>query len=96
VINGKVFLATIAGEVMCLSAATCERPWSVKLGGPMLFQPAVSAGRVYVATYAGSLFCLEIGDPDDQVADAGRRPGPQRQAGVTGAGRGPADGAGVV
>jgi outer membrane protein assembly factor BamB len=65
VVNDKVFLATLTGEVLCLSAATGERLWAAKLGEPVLFQPAVSGGRVYVATHTGSLFCLETGDPAD-------------------------------
>jgi hypothetical protein len=37
----------------------------VRLGEPVVFQPAVARGRVYAATHAGNLFCLETGDPDD-------------------------------
>jgi hypothetical protein len=37
----------------------------VRLGEPILFQPAVACGRVYAATHAGSLYCLETGDPKD-------------------------------
>ncbi len=65
VVNGKVFLGTLDGEVCCLSAWTGERIWSVRVGEPVLFQPAVARGRVYAATQAGSLFCLETGDPND-------------------------------
>jgi outer membrane protein assembly factor BamB len=65
VINGKVFLATIVGEMICLSAATSERLWATHLGEPVLFQPVVARGRVYVGTNTGSLFCLETGDPAD-------------------------------
>ena len=49
----------------CLSAWTGERIWSVQVGEPVLFQPAVARGRVYAATQAGSLFCLETGDLND-------------------------------
>jgi outer membrane protein assembly factor BamB len=64
-VNGKVFLGTITGEVYCLSAWTGERIWSVRFGEPILFPPAVARGRVYAGTQAGNLFCLETGDPDD-------------------------------
>jgi hypothetical protein len=58
---------SIAGELMCLSAAPGEWLWSAGIGEPVLFQPAASGGRVYVVTLADSLFCLETGD----LADGG-------------------------
>jgi outer membrane protein assembly factor BamB len=64
-VNGKVFLGTLDGEVCCLAAGTGELLWSVRVGEPVLFQPAVARGRVYATTQAGSLFCLETGDPGD-------------------------------
>jgi outer membrane protein assembly factor BamB len=65
VVNGKLFLGTIDGRVLCLSAASGETLWTVSVGEPVLFQPAVVGGRVYVGTGAGSLLCLETGDPAD-------------------------------
>jgi Ca-activated chloride channel family protein len=64
-VNGKAFLGTAQGEVLCLSAATGERLWAANVGEPITFQPAVAKGRVYVATSAGSLICLETGDARD-------------------------------
>jgi len=64
-VNGKIFLGTAAGDVLCLSADTGKRLWSVNVGEPIAFQPAVARGRVYVATSAGSLICLETGDDKD-------------------------------
>jgi outer membrane protein assembly factor BamB len=65
VVNGKLFLGTSDGRVLCLSEATGETLWTVPIGEPVIFQPAVVQGRVYVPTGAGSLFCLETGDPED-------------------------------
>jgi outer membrane protein assembly factor BamB len=65
IVNGKVFVASIDGEVSCLSAPDGERLWSVRLGEAVVFQPAVAGGRVYVPTHAGNLYCLETGDPGD-------------------------------
>ncbi len=64
-VNGKVFVGTIFGDVWCLSSQSGEVLWSVRLGEPIVFQPAVAQGRVYVSTSAGSLYCLETGDPRD-------------------------------
>jgi outer membrane protein assembly factor BamB len=65
VANGKLFLGTLDGRVLCLSAASGDTLWSVPVGAPVLMQPAVARGRVYVPTGAGSLYCLETGDPGD-------------------------------
>jgi Ca-activated chloride channel family protein len=64
-VNGKVFVGTLDGEVCCLSAWSGDLLWSVAVGEPILFQPAVAGGRVFVTTQAGSLFGLETGDPND-------------------------------
>jgi len=65
IVNGKVFLGTLDGELFCLSAWSGDVIWSVHVGEPILFQPAVANGRVYATTQAGNLFCLETGDPND-------------------------------
>jgi outer membrane protein assembly factor BamB len=65
IVNGKVFLGTLGGEVFCLSAWSGDLLWSVCVGEPILFQPAVAKGRVYVTTQQGKLFCLETGDRHD-------------------------------
>jgi Ca-activated chloride channel family protein len=65
VVNGKIFLGTAAGELLCLAADSGKKLWSANVGEPIVFQPAVAKGRVYVATSAGSLVCLETGDEKD-------------------------------
>jgi outer membrane protein assembly factor BamB len=64
VVNGKLFVGTSDGRLLCLSAETGDELWSVPLGEPVLFQPAVVGGRVFVGTAGGTLFGLETGDPD--------------------------------
>jgi outer membrane protein assembly factor BamB len=64
-VNGKVFVGTLDGEVWCLSAWSGDVLWSVRVGEAILFQPAVAGGRVFVTTQVGSLFGLETGDPND-------------------------------
>jgi outer membrane protein assembly factor BamB len=65
VVNGKLFVGTILGEVCCLSAKAGEVLWRDTLDEPVIFQPAVVGGRVYAATGAGSLFGIQTGDPHD-------------------------------
>jgi Ca-activated chloride channel family protein len=64
-VNGKVFLGTSFGEVLCLSASSGAILWSARVGEPILFQPAVARGRVHVSTNAGGLYALETGDVRD-------------------------------
>src|SRR5262249_55673894 len=54
IVNGKLFVGTSRGEVVCLAADTGAVLWTVTLGEAVLFQPAVSHGRVYVSTNTGS------------------------------------------
>jgi len=65
IVNGKLFLGTLEGEIFCLSAEDGEAIWSVNVGEPIQSQLAVAQGRVYAATLKGHLFCLETGDPAD-------------------------------
>jgi len=64
-VNGKVFVGTSGGEVLCLSADSGKELWRATVGEPIAFQPAVAGGRVYVASSTGVLFCLETGDAKD-------------------------------
>ena len=76
-LNGKVFLGTGYGDVVCLSAEQGELLWKASLGQSesIGFQPAVAGGRVYVSTESGSLYSLETGDPkDDGWLMWGRKP----------------------
>ncbi len=65
IVNGKIFLGTTSGEVVCLCAGSGDLLWKEALGAPIGFQPAVAGGRVYVATMTGSLHCLCTGDAND-------------------------------
>jgi outer membrane protein assembly factor BamB len=83
VVNGKLFVGTIDGRVVCLAAPSGDTLWEVCVGEPILFQPAVAEGRVHVTTGAGSLFCLETGDPhDDGWRMWGATPAHNGQAGA--------------
>src|SRR5262249_30867212 len=59
VVNGKLFVGTSKGEVICLLADTGEELWRATVGEPIVFQPAVAHGRVYVSSSNGTLYCIE-------------------------------------
>jgi len=61
--GGKFYLGTADGRILCVNPNTGETLWRAKVGGRILFEPAVVGGRVYVATDDGTLICLETGDP---------------------------------
>ena len=65
--NGKVFVGTGYGDVVCLSADQGELLWKASLGQSesIGFQPVVASGRAYVSTESGDLYSLETGDPKD-------------------------------
>jgi outer membrane protein assembly factor BamB len=65
IVNGKLFLGSVAGQIHCLESESGAELWSVSVGEPVIFQPAVAGGRIYVGTDSGSLICIETGDPKD-------------------------------
>jgi outer membrane protein assembly factor BamB len=65
IVNGKLFLGTTSGEILCMSADNGKLLWKATVGEPIVFQPAVMDGRVYVSTSTGSLFSVETGDAKD-------------------------------
>jgi outer membrane protein assembly factor BamB len=67
VVNGKLFVGTILGEVYCVRADSGDVLWRIEVGEPIVFQPAVARGCVYAASGAGSLFCLPTGDAADDA-----------------------------
>jgi outer membrane protein assembly factor BamB len=65
IVNGKIFVGTTKGEIICLSAETGDELWRATVGEPIVFQPAVANGRVYASSSTGTLFCIETGDAGD-------------------------------
>jgi Ca-activated chloride channel family protein len=65
IVNGKIFMGSVSGEIHCLCAESGAELWNVPIGEPVVFQPAVAGGRIYAGTDSGSLICIETGDPGD-------------------------------
>lgn len=65
VVNGKLFIGSIEGDLLCYDAKTGKVLWKHNVAEPIRFQPAVSNGRVYFATDYGNIYCIETGDSKD-------------------------------
>jgi outer membrane protein assembly factor BamB len=64
-VNGKMFMGTSAGQILCMSADTGKVLWTATVEGAISFQPAVANGMVYVSTNNGAVYAIETGDAKD-------------------------------
>ena len=62
VFSGKLYCGTMDGQIICLDARTGKPQWQAKVGGRILFEPAVVGGAVYAATEDSMVIRLETGD----------------------------------
>jgi Ca-activated chloride channel family protein len=63
--NGKLFVGTHDGDVVCIDAASGKTLWTENVGNKIVFQPAVANGMVYLSTFSGHLYAIETGDRND-------------------------------
>jgi Ca-activated chloride channel family protein len=63
VLNGRVYTGTRDGKVLSLNASSGALKWSVQLGAPVVWQPAIAGGRIYAGLEDGSLVCFQTNDP---------------------------------
>jgi len=63
--NGKLFLGSGNGEVLCVSEKDGELLWQEKIDGSVSFQPAVAKGMVYISCDNGLLYGINTGDEKD-------------------------------
>src|SRR5205085_8792661 len=56
IVNGKLFMGTTAGQILCMNASTGEILWTATVEGAITFQPAVAKGMVYVSTNNGTMY----------------------------------------
>lgn len=64
-VNGKIFLCSFYGDIICLDASTGDLIWNTNIKESISFQPVVVKGKLYISTYSGSIFCIETGDLSD-------------------------------
>jgi Ca-activated chloride channel homolog len=62
--GGKLFLATVQGELLQIDPSTGKVELKYKVGAPVRSQPAIDSGRVYVGTLDGKLVCIDTGHPE--------------------------------
>lgn len=60
--SGKLYLAAVSGEIICLDSSDGSELWRYDCGEPVRFQPAVAEGRVYWGTDEGTVYCIQAGD----------------------------------
>jgi outer membrane protein assembly factor BamB len=65
VTNGRVWVGTWDGRIVCLDAANGAVLRELDAGGPLHWQPVVSAGRVFAGTAGGELVAFQTGDARD-------------------------------
>jgi outer membrane protein assembly factor BamB len=60
--GGRLFLATLKGEVLQIDPEKGEIAERYKVDHPVRFQPAVEGGKIYVGTQDGKVICIDAGD----------------------------------
>ena len=60
--EGRVFVGTMGGDVVCMSALTGNIIWNFSTGGPIESSPAVHDGWVYVGSDDGRLYRFRAED----------------------------------
>jgi len=59
VVEGRLYLGTHEGRLLCLDAATRERVWGFQSGDAVLAAPAVAGGRVVFGSFDGHVYALD-------------------------------------
>lgn len=63
--NGKLFIGSGNGEVLCIRAKDGKVLWKEKVDGSISFQPAVAQGMVFISTDNGFIYGINTGDSKD-------------------------------
>lgn len=62
VVDGRIIVANMAGEVICLELSGGAPVWTRSMGSEIRATPAVDSGRVFVSTTGGVLSALSLDD----------------------------------
>ncbi len=65
IVNGKIFVGSVSGEIFCIDAQTGKVIWSYSCGEPVVFQPSVMDGKVFWGTTRGKLYCIDTGEREN-------------------------------
>jgi outer membrane protein assembly factor BamB len=69
--NGRLYVTNGAGDVAALDAATGNRIWLVKPGGPLRGSPTIGNDNVYVLSQDNQLFALDAATGEKRWQSAG-------------------------
>ncbi|MCZ2809620.1 MAG: PQQ-binding-like beta-propeller repeat protein [Candidatus Bathyarchaeota archaeon] len=58
VADGKVYIGSNDGNIICLNAVTGTRQWNYTTGGSVQSSPAIAYGKVYVGSHDGKVYAL--------------------------------------
>lgn len=59
VVQGRVYVGTALGKVVCLAAASGERQWEAQTGGAVTSSPAVADGKVFAGSGDRCLYAFD-------------------------------------
>ncbi len=60
VVDGRLFVGTMGGKVLCLNAYSGSTRWTFDAEGPVESSPAVADGRMYIGSDDGNMYCLDM------------------------------------
>ena len=61
-VDGRVVVASVSGELLCLDAETGSRAWGRDLGASVRGSPCSATGAVFLTTEEGSIWSLDTED----------------------------------
>ncbi|MCI0530960.1 MAG: PQQ-binding-like beta-propeller repeat protein [candidate division Zixibacteria bacterium] len=60
--NGKVYVGTASGNLLCLNSSTGKEIWRFKTSGHIQSSVSVERGNLYFGSLDGNLYCLDPAD----------------------------------
>jgi len=58
VVNDKVVVANMRGDLALVNLSDGKLVWSYEVGSQIISNPAVAGGRIYVGAQDGNVYCF--------------------------------------